>query len=57
MDTVIRPRSVKGSWTQESLIEFLDDPQAFAPGSTMATTTKLSDRELLDLVTYLSKLR
>lgn len=50
-------RSIKGDWTKESLAEFIRDPQAFAPGSSMAATSKFSPRELEDLLTYLSSLR
>lgn len=49
--------SVDGIWTEESLTAFIRDPQAFAPGSTMAATTKLEPRELEDLLAYLSMLR
>lgn len=50
-------QALRGSWTEEKLIEFIRDPQAFAPGTTMATTTQLDQRQLEDLVAYLSRLR
>ncbi len=50
-------RTVGGNWTEESLAAFIRDPQAFAPGSTMAATTAFDARELQDLLTYLSSLR
>ncbi len=50
-------RSIEGTWTKESLAQFIRDPQAFAPGSTMAATTTFEARELEDLLTYLSSLR
>jgi cytochrome c2 len=50
-------QAIDGSWTRERLIEFIRDPQTFAPGSTMATTTQLDQQQIDDLVTYLSRLR
>jgi cytochrome c2 len=50
-------RSVDGTWDTDSLAAFIADPQAFAPGTTMATTTALSRREVEDLVAYLADLR
>ncbi len=50
-------RSIDGTWTREALSTFIRDPQAFAPGSSMAATTTFEARELDDLLTYLSSLR
>lgn len=50
-------RSIEGNWTKESLANYIRDPQAFAPGSTMSATTTFDTRELDDLLTYLSSLR
>lgn len=50
-------RSIEGTWSKDSLAEFIRDPQAFAPGSTMAATTTFDARQLEDLLTYLASLR
>ena len=50
-------RATEGEWTEESLTEFIRDPQIFAPGSTMAATTTFEPRQLEDLLKYLSSLR
>jgi cytochrome c2 len=49
-------KSVEGTWSRESLTRFLRDPQAFAPGSSMVMTTQFNEREIEDLVAYLSRL-
>jgi cytochrome c2 len=49
--------AIGGTWTRENLIEFIRDPQGFAPGTTMVTTTQLTQMQIEDLVNYLSRLR
>jgi aldose sugar dehydrogenase len=49
--------AVRGSWTVESLEQFISDPSAFAPGTTMAKLPSYSPEQLQDLLTYLGSLR
>lgn len=44
------------SWTDENMIEFLQNPQGFLPGTRMAISP-LSKKEATDLVTYLKSRR
>ncbi|MBU2677197.1 MAG: PQQ-dependent sugar dehydrogenase [Gammaproteobacteria bacterium] len=48
--------SRKGKWTEESLAAFLRDPQAFAPGTTMAGTGLKSDEEISEVLRALREL-
>lgn len=46
-------RKVRGKWTEETLAEFLRDPEAMAPGNSMAFTGVTNEQELSALVAYL----
>ena len=50
-------QGVGGRWTAERLGAFLQDPPAFAPGTTMEVSTSFSQAQLQDLVAYLETLR
>jgi len=52
-----RQELTRGRWTAEALREFLKDPQSFAPGNSMQTTTTYTDAEISDLVAYLETLQ
>jgi cytochrome c2 len=45
-------RSRGGRWTREALARFLDDPQHFAPGTTMPDP-RIEDPEVRDAVIHL----
>jgi cytochrome c2 len=51
-------REIRGTWTTESLLEFLESPERFAPGSTMPNPG-LSDprvrRAIVDLLDHLDR--
>jgi glucose/arabinose dehydrogenase len=46
-------RSLKGSWTEEAIDRFLADPQAFAPGTTMATDRMDDSKARKMLIEYI----
>ena len=49
-------RSLEGVWTQESLAQFLADPQGFAPGTTMGSQ-RLSESEAGAIADYIAAQR
>lgn len=49
--------AVDGNWTPAALRQFLTDPNAFAPGTTMALPTPYDESELADLIAYLQTLK
>ncbi len=49
-------RSQQATWTRENLDAYLKDPQAFAPGTTMAFPGIKDDEQRAELVKYLAKL-
>jgi cytochrome c2 len=46
-----------GTWTRGRLRQFLANPGAFAPGTTMLSTTTHTDQQLSDLISYLQMLK
>lgn len=50
-------RNHQGNWTPENLDAFLKDPQAFAPGTTMAFGGIADDEQRAALIKYLGTLR
>lgn len=50
-------RRTGGRWTSDRLRAFLEDPQGFAPGTTMEMTSSYTDQEISDLITYLQTLQ
>ena len=50
-------RRAGGTWTDDRLRAFVADPEAFAPGNRMVTTTRYTDQQLDDLMAYLRSLR
>jgi cytochrome c2 len=46
-----------GRWSADRLRGFLANPDAFAPGTTMRTTSTYTDQQLDDLIAYLRMLR
>jgi cytochrome c2 len=49
-------RASKDTWTRENLDAYLKDPQAFAPGTTMAFGGIADDEQRAELIKYLGKL-
>lgn len=50
-------RRAGGTWTEDRLRQFVADPQAFAPGGRMLTSTRYTPEQLDDLIAYLRTLR
>jgi len=46
-------QAVGGAWTEERLLEFLESPQAFAPGTSMGSNAVPDDADRAALVDYL----
>jgi cytochrome c len=50
-------KSVGGRWTNSALLEFLKDPESFAPGTEMRMNASFTDGQLSDLAAYLDSLQ
>jgi cytochrome c len=47
-------RSLSGDWSAEQLSRFLEDPEAFAPGTTMKTEGIKDEQARRQLIEYLA---
>lgn len=50
-------RRMKGSWTPDTLKQFIANPQATVPGTTMVLPNTFSERETADIVAFITSLR
>lgn len=50
-------RGMQGDWTPDKLKAFLSDPQKVAPGTAMVLARPYSQREIDDIVAFISRLR